>query len=175
MGKFYIYFTFSFTFFHAFMVCKAYPEGLPAIVTIALALGAREFARRNAIVRRLSSAESLGAVTVICSDKTGTITKGEMTVRQVYVNGKLVEVTGVGYEPKGEFRRGQDALKPEGDLKILLQIGALCNNASLRKNDQENTWEIFGDPTEGALVVAAAKAGLLQASRLGSAIKLRTL
>lgn len=152
-------------FIQAFMssialAISAVPEGLPAIVTIALALGAREFAKRNAIVRRLSSAESLGAVTVICSDKTGTITKGEMTVRQVYVDGKLVEVTGVGYEPKGEFRQGEDAIKPEGDLKLLLQIGALCNNASLRRNDQNNTWEIFGDPTEGALIVAAAKAGL---------------
>jgi Ca2+-transporting ATPase len=152
-------------FIQAFMssialAISAVPEGLPAIVTIALALGAREFAKRNAIVRRLSSAESLGSVTVICSDKTGTITKGEMTVRQVYFDGKLVEVTGVGYEPKGEFRQGGDAIKPEGDLKLLLQIGALCNNASLRRSDQNNTWEIFGDPTEGALIVAAAKAGM---------------
>jgi Ca2+-transporting ATPase len=152
-------------FIQAFMssialAISAVPEGLPAIVTIALALGAREFAKRNAIVRRLSSAETLGAVTVICSDKTGTITKGEMTVCQIYVDGKLVEVTGVGYEPKGEFRQGEDTVKPEGDLKLLLQIGALCNNASLRRNDQNNMWEIFGDPTEGALVVAAAKAGL---------------
>ena len=152
-------------FIQAFMssislAISAVPEGLPAIVTIALALGAREFAKRNAIVRRLSSAESLGAVTVICSDKTGTITKGEMTVRQIYVDGKLVEVTGVGYEPKGEFRVGEDAVKPEGSLELVLRIGALCNNASLRKNDQNNAWEIFGDPTEGALIVAAAKAGL---------------
>ncbi|MEM3647987.1 MAG: cation-translocating P-type ATPase [Thermoproteota archaeon] len=152
-------------FIQAFMssialAISAVPEGLPAIVTIALALGAREFAKRNAIVRRLSSAESLGAVTVICSDKTGTITKGEMTVRKLYVEGKLVEVTGVGYEPKGEFRLGDDSVKPEGGLELLLRIGVLCNNASLRRNDKNNTWEIFGDPTEGALIVAAAKAGL---------------
>jgi len=152
-------------FIQAFMssialAISAVPEGLPAIVTIALALGARELAKRNAIVRRLSSAESLGAVTVICSDKTGTITKGEMTVRQVYVDGKLIDVTGVGYEPKGEFRQGENAVKPEGSLELLLKIGALCNNASLRKKDQSNTWEIFGDPTEGALRVSAAKAGL---------------
>jgi Ca2+-transporting ATPase len=152
-------------FIQAFMssislAISAVPEGLPAIVTIALALGAREFAKRNAIVRRLSSAESLGAVTVICSDKTGTITKGEMTVRQIYVDGRLIEVTGVGYEPKGEFRIGEDAVKPGGSLELLLRIGALCNNASLRKNDQSNSWEIFGDPTEGALIVAAAKAGI---------------
>lgn len=152
-------------FIQAFMssialAISAVPEGLPAIVTIALALGAREFAKRNAIVRRLSAAESLGSVTVICSDKTGTITKGEMTVRRLYVAGKLFEVTGVGYAPKGEFRESESAVKPEADLKLLLQIGALCNNASLRRNDDANTWEIFGDPTEGALIVAAAKAGL---------------
>ncbi|MGQ9691691.1 MAG: cation-translocating P-type ATPase, partial [Thermoproteota archaeon] len=152
-------------FIQAFMssialAISAVPEGLPAIVTIALALGAREFAKRNAIVRRLSSAESLGAVTVICSDKTGTITKGEMTVRQVYVDGKLIEVTGVGYEPKGEFRIGVDTVKPGGSLELLLRIGALCNNASLRRNDRNNMWEIFGDPTEGAIIVSAAKAGI---------------
>ncbi|MEM3693797.1 MAG: cation-translocating P-type ATPase [Candidatus Bathyarchaeia archaeon] len=152
-------------FIQAFMssislAISAVPEGLPAIVTVALALGTREFAKRNAIVRRLSSAESLGAVTVICSDKTGTITKGEMTVRQIYVDGKLVEVTGVGYEPKGELRIGGDAVKPEGSLELLLRIGALCNNASIRVNEQNNNWEIFGDPTEGALIVVAAKAGL---------------
>ena len=152
-------------FIRAFMssislAISAVPEGLPAVVTIALALGAREFAKRNAIVRRLSSAESLGAVTVICSDKTGTITKGEMTVRQIYVDGKLFEVTGVGYEPKGEFRQGEDKAKPEGDLELILKIGALCSNAQLRKNYQNDTWEIFGDPTEGSLIVAAAKAEL---------------
>ena len=151
-------------FIQAFMssislAISAVPEGLPAIVTIALALGARELAKQNAIVRRLSSAETLGAVTVICSDKTGTITKGEMTVRQIYVDGKIIEVTGTGYEPKGEFHQGGDTVKPEGSLEYLLKIGALCNNASLRRNDQNNTWEIFGDPTEGALIVVAAKAG----------------
>ncbi|MEM2921494.1 MAG: cation-translocating P-type ATPase [Candidatus Bathyarchaeia archaeon] len=152
-------------FIEAFMssialAISAVPEGLPAIVTVALALGAREFAKRNAIVRRLSSAESLGSVTVICSDKTGTITKGEMTVRQAYVDKELIEVTGVGYEPKGEFRSREDAIKPEGALELLLRIGVLCNNSSLRVNDQNRQWEIFGDPTEGALVVVAAKAGL---------------
>jgi len=141
------------------LAISAVPEGLPAIVTVALALGAREFAKRNAIVRRLSSAESLGAVTVICSDKTGTITKGEMTVRRIYVDNRLIEVTGVGYEPKGDFRLGDDQVKPEGGLELLLEIGALCNNASLRRNEQNNNWEIFGDPTEGALIVSAAKAG----------------
>jgi Ca2+-transporting ATPase len=151
-------------FIQAFMssislAISAVPEGLPAIVTIALALGAREFVKRNAIVRRLSSAESLGAVTVICSDKTGTITKGEMTVRQVYTGDKTYEVTGVGYEPKGEFRIGNDATKPDTDLELLLITGALCNNASLQMKEGKNSWDIFGDPTEGALIVAATKAG----------------
>ena len=140
------------------LAISAVPEGLPAIVTVALALGAREFARRNALVRRLSSAEGLGAVTVICSDKTGTITKGEMTVRQMYVDGKFLEVTGVGYAPKGEFKLDGSIVKPEGDAELLLRIGALCNNAQLRKKEAEESWEIFGDPTEGALIVAAEKA-----------------
>jgi len=152
-------------FLQAFMssislAISAVPEGLPAIVTVALALGARQFAKRNALVRKLSAAEGLGAVTVICSDKTGTLTKGEMTVRQIYADEKLLEVTGVGYEPKGEFKQGGDASKPEGDLELLLRIGTLCNNAQLRKKDNDNSWEIFGDPTEGALIVAADKAEL---------------
>jgi Ca2+-transporting ATPase len=142
------------------LAISAVPEGLPAIVTVALALGAREFARRNALVRKLSSAEGLGAVTVICSDKTGTITKGEMTVRQVYADGKFLEVTGVGYAPKGEFKLDGNTVKPEGDAELLLRIGALTNNAQLRKKEEEESWEIFGDPTEGALIVAAEKAGL---------------
>jgi Ca2+-transporting ATPase len=139
------------------------PEGLPAIVTITLALGAREFAKRHAIIRRLSSAESLGATTVICSDKTGTLTKAEMTVRRIYNSGKTIEVTGVGYEPKGEFRHSTDSFnaKEDKDLSLLLTIGALCNNASFEK--ENDAWNIMGDPTEGALVVAAAKAGLEKA------------
>lgn len=152
-------------FIQAFMssislAISAVPEGLPAIVTVALALGAREFAKRNALVRKLSSAESLGAVTVICSDKTGTITKGEMTVRQLYVNGKFLEVTGVGYEPKGECKIDGCTVKLDSAVELLLRIGALCNNAQLRKKDASNAWEIFGDPTEGALIVAAEKTGL---------------
>ena len=141
------------------LAISAVPEGLPAIVTVALALGAREFTKRNALVRKLSSAEGLGAVTVICSDKTGTITKGEMTVRQLYVDGKFFEVTGVGYEPKGEFKLEGEVVKPSGDAELLLKIGTLCNNADLRKREEQESWEIFGDPTEGAMIVAADKAG----------------
>ena len=136
------------------------PEGLPAIVTIGLALGAREFARRNVIIRKLSSAESLGSVTVICSDKTGTLTKGQMTVRRLYNGGRIIDVSGVGYEPKGEFREGNSSAnaKNDEDLSLLLTIGALCNNATLE--NEKDTWRIMGDPTEGALIVSAAKAGL---------------
>lgn len=145
------------------LAVSAVPEGLPAIVTISLALGAREFAKRNAIIRRLSAAEGLGAVTVICSDKTGTLTKGEMTVRRLYLDGKVVDVSGVGYEPKGEFLLNGNNLNPTNDAEVLtlLRIGALCSNVRL-EHGEKNSWTVLGDPTEGALVVAAAKAGLPQ-------------
>ncbi|MEM2027547.1 MAG: calcium-translocating P-type ATPase, PMCA-type [Candidatus Bathyarchaeia archaeon] len=138
------------------LAVSAVPEGLPAVVTVTLALGARELAKRNAIIRRLSSAETLGSVTVICSDKTGTLTKGEMTVRRIYVNGKIIEVTGVGYEAKGEFLEGDKRVdvKSRPDLSLLLIGSALCTNA------QYDGKSVFGDLTEGALIVAAAKAGL---------------
>ncbi|MCD6470334.1 cation-translocating P-type ATPase [Candidatus Bathyarchaeota archaeon] len=140
------------------LAVSAVPEGLPAVVTVTLALGARELAKRNAIIRRLSSTETLGSVTVICSDKTGTLTKGEMTVRKIYVNGKIIEVTGVGYEAKGEFLQGDDEIdvKNDSDLSLLLTGSALCTNAQY---DGKN---IIGDSTEGALIVAAAKAGFLK-------------
>jgi len=138
------------------LAVSAVPEGLPAIVTVCLALGARDLAKRNAIIRRLSSAETLGSVTVICSDKTGTLTKGEMTVRRIYVDGEIIEVTGVGYEPKGEFMRGNEKVDVKGhpSLSLLLMGAALCTNA------QYDGKSVMGDSTEGALIVAAAKAGL---------------
>lgn len=138
------------------LAVSAVPEGLPAVVTVTLALGARELAKHNAIIRKLSSAETLGSVTVICSDKTGTLTKGEMTVRKIYVNGKIIEVTGVGYEAKGDFLQGNEKIdvKNDSDLSLLLIGSALCTNA------QYDGKSIFGDSTEGALIVAAAKAGL---------------
>ena len=138
------------------LAVSAVPEGLPAVVTVSLALGARELAKRNAIIRRLASAETLGATTIICSDKTGTLTKGEMTVRKIYVDGDMIDVTGVGYEPKGDFILNGKPVDPKADdaLHLLLRAGTLCTNA------QYDGKSILGDTTEGALIVAAAKAGL---------------
>ena len=144
------------------LAVSAVPEGLPAIVTIGLALGARELAKHNAVIRKLAAAETLGSTTVICSDKTGTLTKGEMTVRRVYCNGKTYEVTGSGYEPTGEFLLNSKPVNPDEDeaLSLLLRIGLLCNNSRLIRN--EEGWNVTGDPTEGALIVAAAKLGFAQ-------------
>lgn len=140
------------------LAVSAVPEGLPAIVTVTLALGARDLSKRNAVVRRLTSIETLGSTTVICSDKTGTLTKGEMTVREIYVNGKTLAVTGVGYERTGEFRRDNTEINPKeySHLQLLLRIGTLCNNSSY------DGIHIIGDPTEGALIVAGTKAGVWQ-------------
>ncbi len=139
------------------LAVSAVPEGLPAVVTISLALGARELAKRSAIIRKLSSAETLGATTVICSDKTGTLTKGEMTVREVFTNDKTVEVTGVGYEAKGSFLIGGKPIDPKEEaeeLNLLLGASAVCTNASY------DGQKVLGDTTEGALIVAAEKAGI---------------
>ncbi len=136
------------------------PEGLPAVVTVVLALGMRSMARRNSIVRRLVAVETLGSATVICSDKTGTLTLNQMTVRRLFTGGKEIEITGEGYSLQGEFLEGKSKINPADNEQLLhlLQAGVLCNDASLTEN--EGTQDIFGDPTEGALVVAAAKAGL---------------
>jgi len=138
----------------------AVPEALPAVVTGALAVGMYRMARENAIVRRLPAVETLGCTSIICSDKTGTMTKGEMTVERIYVNEKAVKVTGVGYEPQGDFLYEDKKLDPakEKELQMLLKAAVLCNDSKLEKTD--GRWTIKGDPTEGALVVAAAKAGL---------------
>jgi Ca2+-transporting ATPase len=142
------------------LAVAAVPEALTAIVTGALAIGMHQMAKRHALVRKMPTVETLGCATVICSDKTGTLTKGEMTVRRIWTDGRLVEVTGVGYEPVGEFKgmpesRAGDIASP---LNALLQAALLCNDSGLEEIDGK--WTIKGDPTEGALVVAAAKAAL---------------
>jgi len=138
----------------------AIPEGLPAIVTITLAIGVERMARRNAIVRRLPAVETLGSVGVICSDKTGTFTKNEMTVESVALPLRFFEVTGSGYEPHGEFRSDGAAVDPDTVPRLveLLRAGLLCNDAAVEARN--GTWIAHGDPMEAALVVAAMKAGL---------------
>ncbi|MCK5109145.1 MAG: HAD-IC family P-type ATPase, partial [Methanosarcinales archaeon] len=138
------------------LAVAAVPEGLPAVVTITLAIGVQRMVRKNTIMRKLQAVEALGCATVICTDKTGTLTENEMTVRKISVNGALIEVTGEGYTPSGKFMSG-DA---EIDFpQLILKIGTLCNDSSLARSDTGN-WTILGDPTEGALVVAAEKAGI---------------
>jgi Ca2+-transporting ATPase len=136
------------------------PEALPAVVTISLTLAAQRMARRNALVRRLPAIETLGSVSVICTDKTGTLTKDEMTVRKVLVADELVEVTGAGYEPEGGFVKDGAAVAPSPPLLEALRAAVLASDARLTPGDEEGRWQVRGDPTEGALVVAAAKAGL---------------
>ncbi|MCS6844597.1 MAG: cation-translocating P-type ATPase [Caldilineales bacterium] len=134
------------------------PEALPAVVTISLALGVQRMVKRHALVRRLPVVEALGSTTVICSDKTGTLTRDEMTVRQIFVANQLVEVSGAGYEPVGGFSRNGSSCEPSEPLLELLRGATLASDARLVVRNGH--WEIKGDPTEAALVVAAAKAGL---------------
>jgi len=143
------------------LAVAAVPEALAAIVTGALAIGMHQMAKKNALVRKMTAVETLGCTTVICSDKTGTLTKGEMTIRKLFVDGRMIEVTGAGYAPTGEFRSPDEssALKSPS-LQTLLLAGLLCNDAALE--EKEGKWQVKGDPTEGALVVAAVKAGLHQ-------------
>jgi Ca2+-transporting ATPase len=136
------------------------PEALPAVVTVSLAIGVQRMVKRNALVRRLPAVETLGSTSVICSDKTGTLTKDEMTVRQVFVAGRAFEVSGAGYEPKGAFSTEGHDVEPPDHLRELLKAGALSSDAQLVHDETGQRWHLQGDPTEGALVVAAAKVGL---------------
>ncbi|MFB0543753.1 MAG: cation-translocating P-type ATPase [Candidatus Bathyarchaeia archaeon] len=144
------------------MAVSAIPEGLPAVITITLALGVSRMAKQRSIVRKLASVETLGCTTVICSDKTGTLTRNEMMVTKLSVNGQTIDVTGSGYEPKGDFLQDNVRIVAQDDnhTTLLLRIASLCNNARLEEGGEG--WQILGDPTEGALVVAAAKAGMWQ-------------
>lgn len=145
------------------LAIAAVPEGLPAVVTISLALGMREMIERNALIRRLSSVETLGSATVIGSDKTGTLTQNEMTVTRVWADGEVIEITGSGYTPKGEFLHEGQKIDFSEHLGALtaLWVGALNNDAELEKSGEsadQQTYTVVGDPTEGAMLVAAAKA-----------------
>jgi P-type Ca2+ transporter type 2C len=146
------------------LAIAAVPEGLPAIVTISLALGMREMIHRHALIRRLSSVETLGSATVICSDKTGTLTQNEMTVTRVWVDGHSFDISGQGYAPQGEFTLDGKKIQPSDypALGTALWVGTLNNDAQIEKvenGDAMPTYRIVGDPTEGSILVAAAKAG----------------
>jgi Ca2+-transporting ATPase len=148
------------------LAIAAVPEGLPAVVTICLALGMQRMIQRHALIRRLPAVETLGSATVICSDKTGTLTQNEMTVVQVWADNTLLNVTGEGYRPEGEFMDRSEVVDPRGypAVDLLLRGMLLCNDARLEAveasdNGGRPSWRIAGDPTEGALVVLAAKAG----------------
>ncbi len=154
------------------------PEGLLPTLTLSLAMGVQRMANRNAIVKRLSSVETLGSCTVICTDKTGTVTENQMTVRELWAGGRIATITGVGYEPIGEvFVNGEPAGEREiQPFLLLLRIGSICNAARLQApRDQRVTWRVLGDPTEGALLVAAAKAGIDRELDLRSSPVIREL
>lgn len=158
------------------LAVAAVPEGLPAVVTVALALGVQRMVKRNALVRKLPSVETLGSVTVICSDKTGTLTRNEMTVQELAIGHSHFYVTGTGYTPRGAFYRDRECEKTpvnagdESDLKLALTIGTWCNSARLVPHGLgDDEWTVIGDPTEGALIVAARKAGV-DASRSGKRV-----
>ncbi len=152
----------SFLFMIGVMVCCV-PEGLQVTVSSALAINVLKMVRQNVLVKRLSAVQTLGSVTVICTDKTGTITKGEMTVNKLWVKDRVIEVSGLGYNPVGDFTIDGKPLR-EGEtasLEQLLEIGALCNGAKIDPpSDRNRNWSVIGDPTDGALQVAALKYGI---------------
>ncbi len=147
----------------------AIPEGLPAALTITLAIGVARMAKRRAIIRKLPAVETLGSTTVICSDKTGTLTENQMTVQEIFAGGQFYEVTGAGYEPKGELRCNGQPVKLDAHIALreTLTAGLLCNDSQLVR--EEGRLVVQGDPTEAALIVAAQKAGLIHEDAHGAA------
>jgi len=146
------------------LAIAAVPEGLPAIVTICLALGMQRMIKHHALIRKLPAVETLGCATVVCSDKTGTLTQNQMTVVQAWAGGKRFRITGEGYSPNGEFFIGTEPFDPrtDPDAALLLHGALVCNDAKLEERTDDagkRSWQIIGDPTEGAMVVAAAKSG----------------
>lgn len=144
------------------LAVSAIPEGLQAVVTITLAIGVRAMAKKKALLRRLEAAETLGSVSVICTDKTGTLTKNEMTVRKIWIADGEINISGIGYEPIGGFQKDGHPFKPEtnNDLMALLDTGRKCNHAHIKKEGQH--WKAIGSPDEAALIVVAEKAKLNQ-------------
>lgn len=141
---------------------SSFPEGFPVVLITALASGAHRMAKKNAIVNRMSIIETLGETTVICSDKTGTITKGEMTIQEIYADEKIYEVSGAGYTSEGDFKQKglKVDVKKDSVLSLLLRAGVLCNDSSMQRSGEDGAMTLRGLPTEGALLVAAAKAGI---------------
>ncbi|MBF2085962.1 cation-transporting P-type ATPase [Thermoleptolyngbya sp. C42_A2020_037] len=139
------------------LAVSAIPEGLPAVVTITLAIGVSRMARRHAIIRKLPAVEALGSATVICSDKTGTLTENQMTVQEIYAGGQAFFVTGTGYSPVGAIQPVESGQLTNPALTECLKAGLLCNESYLEQDDGQ--WQVIGDPTEGALIVSAQKAG----------------
>ncbi|MGM0414730.1 MAG: cation-translocating P-type ATPase [Bacillota bacterium] len=141
------------------LAIAAVPEGLPIIATITLAIGMKKMVKNNALTRELLAVETLGSVTTICTDKTGTITANQMTLQKLFLNGDDIKITGTGYIPEGEFYINDEKIDPDQeDIQLALRAGALCTSAELQKEDDQ--WKIIGEPTEGALLTAAGKAGL---------------
>ena len=159
------------------LIVGAIPEGLPAVITVTLSIGVARMARRNAIVRKLPAVETLGSATIICSDKTGTLTENQMTVQEIYAGENNYRITGQGYNPEGAIAQGTEddttPIAPNAALQECLLSGLLCNDSQLEQKDGK--WVVVGDPTEGALITAGLKAGFLSADLARSHPRLDTI